>query len=89
MGVNFCGYRIFESHILLRTESKKKIKRKVKKWNLLYQKEQLNIQKAYASWNSWLAHSSHSNSYHLQKRIYDKILFKEEMLRISSASEVP
>lgn len=33
MGVNFCGYRIFTTHKLLRTNSKKKIKRNVQIWN--------------------------------------------------------
>ena len=27
MGVNFCGYRIYETHKLLRERSKKKIKK--------------------------------------------------------------
>ena len=35
MGINFCGYRTFTTHRLLRTNSKKKIKRKVKEWNYL------------------------------------------------------
>ena len=38
MGVNFCGYRIFTTHKLLRTNSKKKIYRNVKKWNKQFQK---------------------------------------------------
>lgn len=36
MGVNFCGYRIFTTHRLLRLSSKKKIKRNVKRWNRKY-----------------------------------------------------
>lgn len=36
MGVNFCGYRIFTTHRLLRTSSKKKIKKSIKKWNYQY-----------------------------------------------------
>ncbi len=43
MGVNFCGYRIFATHKLLRNCSKKKIKRHVKKWNYLYKNNELDI----------------------------------------------
>lgn len=69
MGVNFCGYRIFTTHRLLRLNSKKKIKKKIKKWNKLYSVNKLDILSAMESINSWLAHSSHSNSYHLQNKI--------------------
>ena len=43
MGVNFCGYRIFTTHRLLRTSSKKKIKKSIKKWNYKYIKKTLNV----------------------------------------------
>lgn len=75
MGVNFCGYRIFPTHRLLRTNNKKKIKKTVKKFNYLYSQNKLNLSTAMASMNSWLAHSSHCNSYKLQKKIIEKADF--------------
>ena len=75
MGVNFCGYRIFTTHKLLRVSSKKKIKKNVKKWNELYENKQLNIDKAMQSINSWLGHSSHCNSYKLQQKILNSFNF--------------
>ena len=69
MGVNFCGYRIFTTHRLLRTSSKKNIKNKVKKWNFQYEHNCLNFPHALQSLNSWLGHSSHCNSYLLRKRL--------------------
>ena len=69
MGVNFCGYRIFTTHRLLRISSKKKIKKNVKKWNCLYHKKNLNFQYAMQSLNSWIGHSSHCNSYKLQEKV--------------------
>ena len=33
IGINFCGYRIFETHRLLRVRSKYKIKRNIIVWN--------------------------------------------------------
>ena len=70
MGVNFCGYRIFSTHRLLRLDSKKKIKRKVKIWNIQYKKNTLDINYVMQSLNSWLGHSSHCNSYKLQNKIF-------------------
>ncbi|MDO5557871.1 MAG: reverse transcriptase/maturase family protein [Clostridia bacterium] len=69
MGVDFCGYRIFSTHTLLRLKSKKKIKKEVKHWNRLYNKKILNINKTMQSLNSWLGHSNHCNSFKLQNKI--------------------
>lgn len=69
MGVNFCGYRIFTTHRLLRLSSKKKIKKNVKKWNLQFHNNNLDINYAIQSINSWLGHSSHCNSFRLQQKI--------------------
>lgn len=75
MGVNFCGYRIFTTHKLLRLSSNKKIKKNIKNWNKLYSKKALNIPHAIQSINSWLGHSSHCNSYNLQNKLLDKCNF--------------
>lgn len=75
MGVDFCGYRSFPTHRLLRTKNKRKIKNKVKLWNNLYSKNKLNIFKSMQSLNSWLGHSSHCNSYRLQQKIINNCNF--------------
>jgi len=75
MGVNFCGYRIFTTHRLLRTSNKKKIKKKVKLWNYQYKKNKLDISHAIQSLNSWLGHSSHCNSYHLEQKVINSCKF--------------
>jgi len=54
MGVNFCGYRIFTTHRLLRVSSKTKIKNNVKKWNKLWHSNKLDTKQAIMSLNSWL-----------------------------------
>ena len=75
MGVNFCGYRIFSTHKLLRLNSKKKIKRRVKKWNYLYHSKRLNFKSTLCSLNSWKGHASHCNTYKLQEKIYNSCDF--------------
>ena len=75
MGVNFCGYSIITNHRLLRTASKKKIKKNVKKWNIAYHNGSLNITHTMQSLNSWLGHSSHCNSFKLQQKILNSCEF--------------
>lgn len=75
MGVNFCGYRTFCTHRLLRTSSKTKIKNNVKHWNKLYHSHRLDIPNAIQSLNAWIGHSSHCNSYRLQQKIIKKCDF--------------
>ena len=54
MGVNFCGYRTFTTHRLLRVSSKTKIKNNVKKWNKLWHLNKLDTKQAIMSINSWV-----------------------------------
>mgnify|MGYP003372740706 CR=1 FL=1 len=75
MGVNFCGYRIFTTHRLLRVSSKKKIKKKVKKWNNAYSNNSLDLPLTMQSLNSWLGHSKHCNSYKLRNKVIDSCDF--------------
>ena len=75
MGVNLCGYRIFTTHRLLRTSSKKKIKKNIKLWNNLYNKKILNVDQTMQSLNSWIGHSSHCNSYKLKNKILNECNF--------------
>lgn len=75
MGVNFCGYRTFTTHRLLRNSSKVKIKNNIKKWNFLYKQHKLDIPYTLQSINSWIGHSSHCNSYNLQNKLLNKCSF--------------
>ena len=75
MGVNFCGYRIFTTHRLLRLSSKKKIKKNVKIWNKQYSKNCLDFDYTIQSLNSWVGHSSHCNSFKLQQKVFNSCNF--------------
>ena len=76
LGVDFCGYRIFNTHRLLRKSSRRKILKKVKKWNTKYlANEPIDYKKVEASINSWISHSNHCNSYKLQQSVLGKIKF--------------
>lgn len=68
-GVNFCGYKIFSTHILLKKENKKKIKNKVKKWNKLYSKNNLDLRETTIKLNSWIGHAQNADTYLLINKI--------------------
>lgn len=74
-GINFCGFRIWPTHRLLRTRSKRKIKRKIKKWNHIWEEGNLDFQIVMPSLQSWLGHSKHANSYTIQNKILRKAKF--------------
>lgn len=78
MGVNFCGYRIYETHILLRNRSKKKIKGKIREWNNLYIINKLNVSEMKLSLGSWLGHAKHANTYNMIKDYKNKIIFYQK-----------
>lgn len=75
MGVNFCGYRIWPTHRLLRTSSKRKIKHKIRKWNKLWRENRLDYDLVIPTLNSWFGHLSHCNSYHFKQKILQKAEF--------------
>lgn len=75
MGINFCGYRIFETHRLLRNSSKRRIKRRIRRWNKKYLNNDLNIQRIIPKINSWLGHVGHCISYNLTKKVLNKCYF--------------
>jgi len=73
MGVDFCGYRVFYTHKLIRNRSKRKIRSNIKKWKRLNKKGKLNLQNLESSFQSWKAHIKHANSYNLEKKYSNKI----------------
>ena len=70
-GIDFCGYRIFETHILLRKRFKNKIKKKIKLWKYLIDNNKFIYSKFLLSVNSCKGHASHCNSYNYIKK-FDK-----------------
>jgi len=79
-GVNAIGYKTYPTHRLLRNDSKKKIKRKIKAMPHLIKEGKLTIEKAEQILNSWLGHAKHGNSYNFIK----KLIMKNNFLYITN-----
>ena len=76
-GINAFGYKIFTTHKLLRDDSKKKIKRKIKKMPRLIAGRKMTVEKANEMLASWSGHARHADSYNfiqsiVQRRPYIK-----------------
>lgn len=74
-GLDFCGYRIWTTHRLIRTSSKKNMKRKVLSLNKKWKQNKIDLSKANRSLSSWFGHISHANSYTLKNQILKKADF--------------
>lgn len=75
-GIDFCGYRIFETHIFLRKRFKRKLKKNINLWKKLKRENKLNKRKLLLSWNSFKGHASHSNSHNFMNK-YNKLIEDE------------
>lgn len=68
-GINFCGYKIFSSHILVKKENIKKAKRKIKKWNKLYEQKKLQFKETTTKLNAWLGHVQNADTFNLVNNV--------------------
>jgi len=73
LGIDFCGYKVFEDYILIRKRCKNKIKRKIKIWNNFYRLGILDEKSFELSFNSFLGHISHANTYNLKCKVISEI----------------
>lgn len=71
-GVTFLGYHVYLDKIRLLNGNKKRIYKKVKIWNKLYDNNELNIFKAAESLKSWIGHAGLGNNFQYIKKIKSK-----------------
>ncbi len=71
-GVNFCGYKIYNTHIMLKNENKKKIRNKIKIWNKLYHSKKLDLKETTLKLNSWIGHAQNANTFFLVNKTIRK-----------------
>lgn len=71
-GVNAYGYKIWTTHKLVRDQSKRKMKRRIKAMHRKLENGQIELEDVVQAVNSWLGHARHSNSFNLCKKIFEK-----------------
>ena len=73
--VDFLGYRIYSQYRLLRNDSKKRFKKKVKLFQTLYRQGDMDWSAIRSSIHSWIGHCSHANTYSLRRHALKDIYF--------------
>ena len=71
-GVNALGFKIHPTHRLLRNDSKKRIKQKLRKFPQLIRQGQLSIEKANQIIASWSGHAQNGSSQNFMKSLVDR-----------------
>lgn len=71
-GVNAYGFKIRTTHRLVRDQSKRAMKRRIKAMDRKLKARIIRKQDVQQAVNSWLGHARHSNSYNLAKKIFGK-----------------
>lgn len=66
------GYHIYVNKIRLLNNNKKKIYKKVRNWNKLYDENSLDLFKASQSLMSWMGHAKLGNNFEYIKKIRKK-----------------
>lgn len=79
LGVDFCGFKVYETHKLVRKRSIQKIKKIIRLANHDVRNNRLNFQYIRSRYNSWLAHVHHANSYHLVNKYHDMFIISERL----------
>ena len=68
-GAGFLGFRIFYFHKIVRKQNIRKFEKKFDKFKRLYKKNAVSRKKVVESFESWLAHITHANTYKYRRHL--------------------
>jgi len=74
-GFTFLGHRIYPDFRLLKRENVNRFKRRIKKYQGMYQQGLLSWRELKERLQSWNAHASFSDTYHLRCKIFNEHVF--------------
>ncbi len=72
-GIDFCGYRIFNSHLLPRKRNIKRAKKRLIKLAILYKNKSIELEKFKSSLMSFLGYAKHCKANNSTKSILNKV----------------
>lgn len=78
LGVEFCGYKIWNTHIKLRKSTALKMKRNLKKLQKEYAAGEVTVEEAKQTISSYLGILKHCDSYSLKRTIFGEYGSSEE-----------
>jgi hypothetical protein len=77
-GIDFCGYRIWPSHVKARKSTLKRAKRRLRKMAKLYRTNPGILQHAHDSIQSFLGYIKHCSGWQSTKAVLESIVFKRD-----------
>ncbi len=82
-GIDYCGYRIWTTHRLLRKRSVKKMKRKMRVFKRKYAAGEIEFKEIDRSVQSWLGHAQHADTYRLRSRMLGDFVLVRNLDQLS------
>jgi hypothetical protein len=83
-GIDFCGYRIWSTHIKPRKSTVKRAKRRLQKMAQVYQTNPGILDHAKASLNSFLGYIMHCNGWRTTQSLLHRVIFKNRAVSLES-----
>lgn len=74
-GITWLGYCVFPHYRLLRKDNVKQFRRRLRQMRDDYLNDRTDLGRMRASIQSWIAHASHANTYHLRQSIFSNFTF--------------
>lgn len=75
-GIDFLGYRTWETHKLLRNKSKTRMRRKLRRIQGLYTRNKITLQTINSIIQSWLGHCKHADTYRLRGKVLGGVVLE-------------
>ncbi len=75
-GVCFLGFRIFPTHRLLKKRNLFYMRRRLKKLQMEYVRNNLSLEKLNQTIQSWVSHASHGDTFHARSRVLSGMVFQ-------------
>jgi retron-type reverse transcriptase len=77
-GIDFCGYRIWPTHIKARKSTLKRAKKRLRKMARMYRTNPAILEHAKANMMSFLGYIKHCQGWRSTKSLFESIVFKRE-----------
>ncbi len=74
-GANFLGFRVLPDRIRVRAENLRRARRRLRRLQASYRRNEVGFEKVTHSMQSWIAHLEHGDTWQLRERIFSSLVF--------------
>jgi retron-type reverse transcriptase len=74
-GANFLGFRVFPTHIRVRSENLRRARRRLRHIQADYKQGKIPLREVSQSIRSWVAHLEHGDTWRLRQKIFESLIF--------------